>query len=230
MVDGCTRDGRLRAHTDTPRPEGGVRPFIPTAQNRPPAAPRRCAPDAGARWFGRLGGQSGQGAIPTTATCGRCTRCCSTAGSVGRCARPRRPPMGAPGTLVAVTAVGHPPSTVRPQTAQHRRTLHQPSQAMARHRHPLREDRHRLPRRTPPRRHLSPVGTLIQKKRPKDLLVTLQLGCSASSVARAPGGRTGGLRGMGVPPPRMGSVARWEDLYGKRCTRARCVPVSLCAP
>ncbi|MTE17985.1 transposase [Streptomyces sp. TRM43335] len=37
------------------------------------------------------------------------------------------------------------------QAAQHRRTVHQPPQAVAWHRHPLREDRDHLPGRTPHR-------------------------------------------------------------------------------
>lgn len=40
------------------------------------------------------------------------------------------------------------------QAAQHRRAVHQPPQTVARHRHPLREDSHHLPGRTPHRWHL----------------------------------------------------------------------------
>ncbi len=46
------------------------------------------------------------------------------------------------------------------------RTLHHQAQAMARPGHPLRQDRHHLPRRTPPRSHLHLVGQMIRKKRP----------------------------------------------------------------
>ncbi len=60
-----------------------------------------------------------------------------------------------------------PSARLRPrgrQTAQHRRTPHQQAQATARPRHPLRQDRHHPPRRTPHRRHLHLVGEMIRKK------------------------------------------------------------------
>ncbi|MFF1358922.1 hypothetical protein [Streptomyces sp. NPDC058297] len=52
------------------------------------------------------------------------------------------------------------------QAAQCSRTPHQPSEEMARRRHPLREDRHGRPGRAPPRRHLPLVRTLIRSARP----------------------------------------------------------------
>ncbi|WP_425423914.1 hypothetical protein, partial [Streptomyces niveus] len=74
---------------------------------------------------------------------------------------------------------GRPPQTTRQprrqttglrprrlQAAQHRRALHQQTQAVARPGHPLRQNRNCLPRRTPPRRHLHLVRKLIRKKRP----------------------------------------------------------------
>ncbi|WP_432132005.1 transposase [Streptomyces tendae] len=74
---------------------------------------------------------------------------------------------------------GHPPQTPRQQrrqttglrprgvqAAQHRRAVHQQAQAVARPGHPLRQDRHHLPRRTPHRRHLHLVSEMIWKKRP----------------------------------------------------------------
>ncbi|MFD6684166.1 excalibur calcium-binding domain-containing protein [Micromonospora parva] len=45
--------------------------------------------------------------------------------------------------------------------------MHQQAQAVARSGHPLRQDRHHLPRRTPPRRHLHLVGKVIRRKRPR---------------------------------------------------------------
>lgn len=48
------------------------------------------------------------------------------------------------------------------EAAQHRRAVHQPPGAMARHRHPLREDRDHLPGRTPRRGHLPPVRSAIR--------------------------------------------------------------------
>ncbi|MFJ4153145.1 endo alpha-1,4 polygalactosaminidase [Streptomyces galbus] len=44
--------------------------------------------------------------------------------------------------------------------------MHQPPEAVARHRHPLREDRHHLPRRTPHHGHLPLVRPVIQTKPP----------------------------------------------------------------
>ncbi|MGV0098830.1 transposase [Streptomyces californicus] len=63
---------------------------------------------------------------------------------------------------------GRPPA-LRPrglQAAQHRRTMHQQAQTMARPRHSLQQDRHHLPRRPPYRRHLHLVSEMIRKKRP----------------------------------------------------------------
>ncbi len=50
------------------------------------------------------------------------------------------------------------------QAAQHRRTVQQPPQAVARYRHPLREDRDHLPRWTSHCRHLPLVRSMIQTK------------------------------------------------------------------
>ncbi|MFE7113158.1 transposase [Streptomyces sp. NPDC057575] len=44
--------------------------------------------------------------------------------------------------------------------------VHQPHQTLARPRHPIRRDRNHLPRRTPHRRHLHLVRTMIQTKVP----------------------------------------------------------------
>ncbi|MGP3982918.1 transposase [Streptomyces sp. KR80] len=52
------------------------------------------------------------------------------------------------------------------QAAQRCRAVHQPPEAVARHRHPLREDRNHLPGRTPRRRHLPVVRTMIQTTSP----------------------------------------------------------------
>ncbi len=60
-------------------------------------------------------------------------------------------------------------TSLRPQdlqAAQHRRAVQQPPEAVARHRHPLREDRHHPPGRTPQRRHLPLVRPMIQTKPP----------------------------------------------------------------
>lgn len=51
-------------------------------------------------------------------------------------------------------------------SAEDGRALHQQAQATAWPGHPLRQDRHDLPRWTPPRRHLHLVSELIRKKRP----------------------------------------------------------------
>ncbi|MFE9999860.1 transposase [Streptomyces avermitilis] len=53
------------------------------------------------------------------------------------------------------------------QAAQYRRAVHQPPQAVAGRRHPLREDSHDLPGRTPPRRPLPLVRPVIQSKAPR---------------------------------------------------------------
>lgn len=77
-----------------------------------------------------------------------------------------RHPRGDPGTgrpagqLAATRTSGRQTAGLRPrgiQATQHRRAVHQPPEAVARHRHPLREDRDHLPRRTSHRRHLPVV-------------------------------------------------------------------------
>ncbi|MGK5543219.1 ATP-grasp domain-containing protein [Streptomyces sp. URMC 127] len=55
MVDGGTRDGRLRTHTDTPHPKEVARPFTLTTQNRPP----RQSGGSPGRWPSRGSGGSG---------------------------------------------------------------------------------------------------------------------------------------------------------------------------
>lgn len=69
-----------------------------------------------------------------------------------------RGPEGRPGPRGSAAAA---PSTPGLQGPQRRRTLLQQAQAVARNRHPLRQDRPRLPRRTHPRRgtHLDPMTT-----------------------------------------------------------------------
>ncbi|MFK4066775.1 transposase [Streptomyces sp. NPDC029674] len=56
------------------------------------------------------------------------------------------------------------------QTTEHRRAVHQQAQTVARPGHPLRQDRHHLPRRTPPRRHLHLVSEVTRRKRPSGRL------------------------------------------------------------
>lgn len=63
---------------------------------------------------------------------------------------------------------GRPPAFDR-EAYKQRNTVervHQQAQAVARPGHPLRQDRHHLPRRTPHRRHLHLVSEMIRKKRP----------------------------------------------------------------
>lgn len=61
------------------------------------------------------------------------------------------------------------------QTAQHRRAMHQPPQTMTRNRHPLRENRHHLPGRTPHRRDLPLISQLT-------IEVSRQLWCSVRGL------------------------------------------------
>lgn len=51
--------------------------------------------------------------------------------------------------------------------AEHRRAVHQPAQAVARPGHTNRPARHRLPDRTPPRRHPHPDPTLTKETEPR---------------------------------------------------------------
>ncbi|TMU98434.1 transposase [Streptomyces sp. DASNCL29] len=80
------------------------------------------------------------------------------------------PGPGGPARTPATTRQpGRQATSVRPrdlQTAQHRGAMHHPPEAVARHRHPLREDRDHLPGRTSHRRHLPLVRPLIQTKPP----------------------------------------------------------------
>ncbi|MFE1198768.1 hypothetical protein ACFW6E_39550, partial [Streptomyces olivaceoviridis] len=72
------------------------------------------------------------------------------------------------------------------QAARHRRAMHQPPQAVARRRHPLREGGHHLPGRTPHRGHLPLVRPLIQTRLPSS--------ASLRRVISAGGGHLAGMR------------------------------------
>lgn len=209
---------------------------------RSPPKRSRAAPTQ----FPLLGGRApapgcGDALPQNNCTCQRPTRArfrCTQAGPGGRVtargspAPPARSTLSAPPSCpdgraapasrpsaAAARKPGRQATRLRPrgvQAARHRRTLHQPLEAAARHRHPLREDRDHLPGRTPHRGHLPLGRSVIPTKRSRSYVPGggrpppghAVRGGGAWSSARTP-------RGLGMPgsPPR-GPAARRPPASG----------------